>query len=242
MNIVVRTYGGHTVVRPDTTWERDGDDLYVPEFIGSLSYAPVFTAHICKAGKSVSPRFADRYIDAIGFGVLLYPDELLDGSEEGFASASCLDHTSVLPSAMSARTALGNAQEPFILYKDGKEIFRSGKTDTGMIESAISEASSFVSLRIGDMIAIELAEPAALADREAQSDADRTGTSMYRNEIRGTFRGEGLFCFNIIFCWLSHSWDSNPRPTRYECVALPTELKWLANSLTGHLFRKGLQS
>ena len=103
------------------------------------------------------------------------------------------------PSAMSARTALGNAQEPFILYKDGKEIFRSGKTDTGMIESAISEASSFVSLRIGDMIAIELAEPAALADREAQSDADRTGTSMYRNEIRGTFRGEGLFCFNIIF-------------------------------------------
>ena len=26
---------------------------------------------------------------------------------------------------------------------------------------------------------------------------------------------------------LSHSWDSNPRPTRYECVALPTELKWL---------------
>ena len=25
---------------------------------------------------------------------------------------------------------------------------------------------------------------------------------------------------------LSHSWDSNPRPSHYECDALPTELKW----------------
>ena len=28
---------------------------------------------------------------------------------------------------------------------------------------------------------------------------------------------------------MSHSRDSNPRPTRYECVALPAELKWPAN-------------
>ena len=26
----------------------------------------------------------------------------------------------------------------------------------------------------------------------------------------------------------SQEWDSNPRPTRYECVALPTELSWQA--------------
>ena len=27
--------------------------------------------------------------------------------------------------------------------------------------------------------------------------------------------------------FLSHLWDLNSRPTHYECVALPTELKWL---------------
>ena len=32
-------------------------------------------------------------------------------------------------------------------------------------------------------------------------------------------------CQNILF--LSHMSDSNQRPTHYECVALPTELKWL---------------
>lgn len=31
--------------------------------------------------------------------------------------------------------------------------------------------------------------------------------------------------FNGAF--LSHVSDSNQRPTHYECVALPTELKWL---------------
>lgn len=199
MNIIVKTTSGRCYCRPDTTWEREDKDLFSPDSVNSFLYTPVLFARICKAGKCVGRKFAERYYESAGYGLLLYAGDLMDGSPLSIASASCLDHTSVLPSAMSARTALENAQEPFILYKDGKEIFRSGKTDTGMIESAISEASSFVSLRIGDMIAIELAEPAALADREAQSDADRTGTSMYRNEIRGTFRGEGLFCFNIIF-------------------------------------------
>lgn len=199
MNIIVMTASGRCYCRPDTTWEREDKDLFSPDSVNSFLYTPVLFARICKAGKCVGRKFAERYYESAGYGLLLYAGDLMDGSSLSIASASCLDHTSVLPSAMSARTAFENAQEPFILYKDGKEIFRSGKTDTGMIESAISEASSFVSLRIGDMIAIELAEPAALADREAHTDADRTGTSMYRNEIRGTFRGEGLFCFNIIF-------------------------------------------
>ena len=150
MNILVRTYGGHTVVRPDTTWERDGDDLYVPEFIGSLSYAPVFTAHICKAGKSVSPRFADRYIDAIGFGVLLYPDELLDGSEEGFASASCLDHSSfIVPPALEC----GCTAPSLELLRDGVKI--------------LCTATRTCFVRRGDILAVEIGRREALCRREA---------------------------------------------------------------------------
>ena len=30
-----------------------------------------------------------------------------------------------------------------------------------------------------------------------------------------------------LIVFLSHMTDSNRRPTHYECVALPTELKWL---------------
>lgn len=164
MNIVVRTYGGHTVVRPDTTWERDGDDLYVPEFIGSLSYAPVFTAHICKAGKCIAPRFADRYIDAIGFGVLLYPDELLDGSEEGFASASCLDHSSfIVPPALEC----GCTAPSLELFRDGVKIFSSGALDAALLRDALCTATRTCFVRRGDILAVEIGRREALCRREA---------------------------------------------------------------------------
>lgn len=164
MNIVVRTYGGHTVVRPDTTWERDGDDLYVPEFIASLSYAPVFTAHICKAGKCIAPRFADRYIDAIGFGVLLYPDELLDGSEEGFASASCLDHSSfIVPPVLEC----GCTAPSLELFRNGGKIFSSGALDAALLRDALCTATRTCFVRRGDILAVEIGRREALCRREA---------------------------------------------------------------------------
>ena len=91
MNIPVITASGKVIVRPDTTWERDNEDVYLPEFVNSLSWTPVFFARVSKPGRSIGRAFASRYYDGIGFGVLLYPDDLLDGSEEGFACASCLD-------------------------------------------------------------------------------------------------------------------------------------------------------
>ena len=41
-----------------------------------------------------------------------------------------------------------------------------------------------------------------------------------------------LLTHSLIVFILSHMTDSNRRPTHYECVALPTELKW-------HLFTIG---
>ena len=31
MNIIVKTFSGHCLVRPDTSWERKSDDFYLPE-------------------------------------------------------------------------------------------------------------------------------------------------------------------------------------------------------------------
>ena len=100
MNIIVKTSSGHITVRPDTTWEKDNEDFYPPEFVDELTYSPVLFARILKPGRSVGRKFASRYYDSIGFGVLLYPENMLDGTPEGYAQAICLDHTSFLPSPM----------------------------------------------------------------------------------------------------------------------------------------------
>ena len=69
---------------------------------------------------------------------------------------------------------------------------------TEMIEEAITASSAIVSLRIGDIIAIELASMQPMGQgvqTEAHGTCDR---SPEMTEISGTFCDNELFKFNII--------------------------------------------
>lgn len=187
MNILVQTASGKIVVRPDTTWEKDNEDFYVPEFVENLSWSPVVFARISKPGRSVGLKFADRYYDCVSFGVLLYPENLADGSEEGFACASCLDHTSFLPYPPSEKALLQNGAT-FKLSKNGGELYETTLKGTEVIEEAITEATKFCYIRTGDIIAIELNPRLELCSREEG-----------RCEISGTLCGEKLLDFKIVY-------------------------------------------
>ncbi len=164
MNIVVLTAARRTVVRPDTTWEKDSEDLYVPDFVNRVSASPVLYARVSKPGRSIGLKFAGRYFQTFGYGVLMYPEDLMDGSEEGYASACCLDHTSFLPGEMPDKSALDGAD--FRLLRDGEEVFACGGASAQMIEESIAEVSRFCYLRIGDIVAAELAQRRPLCGRE----------------------------------------------------------------------------
>lgn len=164
MNIIVRTYGGHYIVRPDTTWERDNEDFFPPEFVSAISFTPVVTARICKPGRSIGIKFADRYFDGTGRGILLYPEDLMDGSNEGFACASCLDHTSFIPLPACKKE------------NESPEIVE-------MIKKAISEATAFIYIRSGDIIAIETSEMERLCTKE-----NGTVTTAINDDTASSFR------------------------------------------------------
>ena len=51
MNIIVKTASGHIIVRPDTTWEKDNEDVFPQDFIDTLTFAPVMFARVCKSGQ-----------------------------------------------------------------------------------------------------------------------------------------------------------------------------------------------
>ena len=161
MNIIVKTKGGSIYCRPDTTWERENKDLYTPDFIESFSFTPVLFARISKAGKFVGAKYANRYYDGIGFGILLYASDQADGTLASIAETSCIDHTSFLPQPLYNPVVLESDTNDFNLRLDDKVIY-SNKPNafcTGHIEEAICLASGRVSLRIGDMICIELDDP-----------------------------------------------------------------------------------
>ena len=160
MNILVRTVPGHTVLRPDTSWERYDRDFYLPDDLSQISFTPVAVARICKPGRCVGARFVQRYLDAFGYGILLYPDDLDDGSPEGFAAAGCVDGTTLieLPEAPSLEGGC-------TLYRDGAAIF---STPAPAIDwgAQLEAASRFTYIRSGDLLAVELAARAPLTRRE----------------------------------------------------------------------------
>lgn len=191
MNIIVKTFGKDMFYcRPDTTWERENKDIYAPEFTDGYRYTPVLFARICKAGKCIGEKFAGRYYDGAGFGMLLYVDNLLEIAPEGFACASCCDHTSLLPFPLYGIPVVSNPQNRFVLMKNGAEIFSSfgGQAAADAICKAIAGASASVSLRIGDMVAVELSQMLAAASRDEK-------TARFSAE----FCGNELFDFDIKF-------------------------------------------
>ena len=188
MNIVVKTAHQHVIVRPDTTWEKDNDDFYLPDFVTSLSYTPILFVRMSRPGRSIRKEFASRYYDSFNYGLLLYPDNLEDGSPEGFAAASCLDKTSFLPSPLYNMVVLGNEGTEFVLDINGKTCFKTETGSSEMLDALIEEVTSKVSVRTGDLVAIELAPRAALYDAAHPGEI----------HVHGTYCENETIDFNII--------------------------------------------
>jgi hypothetical protein len=160
MNIIVKPYGGESCYcRPDTTWERENKDFYVPECVETLYWTPVLFAKVNKAGKCIGKKFVSRYYDAAGYGILLYI-----GTEVAFAS--CADHTSLLPAPSIDPTSLEVFSGRFGVLKNGEDIYGIDNISKEDLESAICSASKVTSLRIGDYVAVELAPMKALTSRD----------------------------------------------------------------------------
>ncbi len=187
MNIIIKPYGSDTCYcRPDTTWERENKDFYSPERVNELAWTPILFVRISKAGKCIGDRFASRYYDAFGFGALMYIGDLIPC----IASASCADHTSLLPFPLYNPVVLENDEVEYEVMKNDESIFKTaaGCRLRDRIEEAICRASQLTSLRIGDFVAVELAQPAPLASRTEGSAS-----------MKATFCENELYNFRIIF-------------------------------------------
>lgn len=189
MNIVVRPYeGGLSHCRPDTSWERENRDLYTPDRIDRWDWAPIAFARVSKAGKCVGRKFASRYFDAFGFGALLYVGSV-EGKEQDKAAASCADHTSVLPFPLYSLAVLEGPDNMFKVFRNDEEIYsRDCSGLQSAIEEAICSSSEFVSLRTGDIVAVELDPVMRLTER---SDAEI--------QFKATFCENEAFGFKILY-------------------------------------------
>lgn len=184
MNIIVRPYGCDSCYcRPDTTWERENKDFYVPDGISDISWTPIVFVRISKAGKCIGSKFASRYYDSFNFGALLYCGK----DESDIAFASCADHTSILPAPLYNPVVMGQEDNVFKACINGKEVFTYNTSAVQeQIEETLCRASVLTSLRIGDFVAVELSPRSILAtahDRETSFNASFCDNPLFEMKL-----------------------------------------------------------
>ena len=160
MNILVHTCQGRCIARPDSTLNKNGDDFYVPDAVRDLLYTPVVFARTGRSAKAVEEKFAQRYLDAVGFGLLLYP---VGESGPSLAEDSVWDHSSLLPLPLYNKMTFEGEDNVFRILRDEKEIFSCPmKGIEEKIISALVSCTAKTYARTGDYVVAELAPAAAI--------------------------------------------------------------------------------
>lgn len=196
MNIIVRRHeSGLCYCRPDTTCEKESRDFYVPESITDIQWSPVLFVRISKAGKCIGKKFVSRYYDTFSFGALMYCSDNKTGfvNDLNIAFSSCVDHSSLLPSPTYGPTGLESGETLYKVRKNGETIYSSDckKRDKDLktlIEDTVCLASQLTSLRIGDLVAVELADITRLASRDEKEIS-----------FEGEYGDTTLFAIKIVF-------------------------------------------
>lgn len=183
MNIIVFENGAISELRPDSTWERENKDLYVPDGIKGYTFRPVLFAKCLKSGKAVAEKFAERYFESVGWGVLLTPEI------EGLASAqlACYDSTSYLSFPLYNKVVInsGYGNEFAVESPCGSEVFKVETSEAMLAElgKAVSAVSKVMSFKTGDFICVPLDEARKLPS----------------NELRATFAVNTVLDFKLIY-------------------------------------------
>ena len=181
MNIIVKPHGSDLYYcRPDTTWERENRDFYSPECVNEIYCAPIVYARVCKAGKCIGAKFVERYYDGVGCGVLLY-----GATENGMVSY--IDKSSILPSPLYNPVVIEDDKE-FQLVANGEERIVTLTGTKKTVEDTICRSSEFITLRVGDFVAIEVEPAKLMCTREDEEVA-----------ISGKFCENEIFNLKVIF-------------------------------------------
>lgn len=163
MNILVVSHDYSSYrFRPDSTLTRNQEIYYLPDFVESVSFSPILHFRCSSPGKSVEERFAHRYVDSFGYGILLYPELSGRITENREFISSALDFTSIIPLGTHPISDYGSfpSFKPARVTVNGHLVAENPPHPSyDRIREMISGITRYVSTRTGDFISYELLPP-----------------------------------------------------------------------------------
>lgn len=148
--------------KPDSSLVRDSKDFFPPDFVKEISVALSVVVKIAKAAKHTPSEHANRYYNEWGFGLILYPENLLKSACVNLFSigkALSPDNTAYVTDRFLSIDEIRKIDylkftiDNIVLFNNILEI--DFQTE---IDKSIEEVSKYSSLKSGDLIFIEIIE------------------------------------------------------------------------------------
>ncbi len=134
---------------PDSAVIRDGKPFFVPSFADCWSYTFGLAWRICRLGKTIGARFADRYFDAVTLCLFPNPADL---PESYGAVSTSFDGAVVLGEWLP----LPSDDQPLRLDFSGDKVI-DFSPDKAQMSYIIPWISRYCTLKIGDVIVSSVA-------------------------------------------------------------------------------------
>ena len=156
---------GHTLInqepvifmKPDSAILKDGKPFFIPDFSDEVHYETEVVVRICRLGKNIAPRFANRYYDAVTVGIDFTARDLQRKFREAgnpWELCKGFDHSAAIGTFVPLEQAGGELQQlDFRLEIDCKEVQHGNTSDMLFkVDEIIAYVSRFMTLKIGDLL------------------------------------------------------------------------------------------
>jgi acylpyruvate hydrolase len=143
-------------LKPDTALLKDKLPFYLPDFSKEIHHEIELVLKICKEGKHISEKFAEKYYEEIGLGIdFTARDIQKECKEKGlpWELAKAFDHSSPIGGFIAKRDLPDQNNIRFQLNLNGN-VVQSGATENLLFsfKTIISYVSKFITLKKGDLI------------------------------------------------------------------------------------------
>lgn len=134
---------------PDSAVIRDGKPFFVPSFAECWSYRYGLAWRICRLGKTIGARFADRYYDAVSLCLFPCPDDL----PQNYGAVSTSFDGAVI---LGEWLPVPSGSQPLCLETSAGKVI-DFSSDHSEMSTIIPWISRYCTLKIGDVIVSSVA-------------------------------------------------------------------------------------
>ena len=143
-------------MKPKNALLQNSHPFYYPEFTDNLHYECELVLRICKNGKHIQEKFADKYYDQLGVGIDFTARDLQDKQKQKglpWEIAKAFDNSAVVGQFIPITPELDKKDINFCLYKN-KQIVQQGNTKDLLFtfDFLVAYISKFFTLNIGDLV------------------------------------------------------------------------------------------